>query len=525
MNNSSTIYSEEIEVPAAFNLTELATKFLSTREIDLPLSRVMDAFALLLFHIHTKRRKNVDKGKISKNELVAFHVNRRRELVTKTQKEYLEFLIEEEVVKTNGKYRIGSVSTKFMVNIPSRSQWVDYTISDNVLLKKLNALQTKLSEVVEELEVKVTGLSSVLQIPNVTVHPNGMLKLKELWEQKLQFVSTDHDKDEISENYRIQLENLEKINNGDYKARRDIKGGRFHSRIVTINREIRPYILIGKEPASELDIKNSQPFFMQVLTQPQMWLPEKISDSSFHISDFNNDMFLKLNDRSEYTNEIEILLRGRFALTTRKKTSKILIRKRDWKVMEESEGIEIEIEEGKRWGSILLLALYITSNDEPTGLNFLKLAQTGEIYDLLTAKYKGRFFDKHGNDFLINRNEAKQTILEELYRNPKLNFPGRSYVLDELFPNFSLFLKVLKETGFRNPSLLVQRIEAKIFIEGAIETFLQENRGEVAITVHDSVLVKQSIIEKVKEHTETYIEKVVGVKPVCAIKCTNLTDS
>src|SRR4051794_396541 len=117
MKNRSSIYTVDIRVPPGLDLEKLAKHFLQTHALDMPQRRVTDMIALLLFHLRARHDKKVSKDKISKNGRVSFHVNHRRELVGKHQKELIQFLVAEGVIDTNGRYRYGRAATKFKVSI------------------------------------------------------------------------------------------------------------------------------------------------------------------------------------------------------------------------------------------------------------------------------------------------------------------------------------------------------------------------------------------------------------------------
>ena len=508
------IYSTNIKVPKSFDLEQMATEVLSNAELQVSKQRVKDSLALFLHHVHIKCVKNLAKGEIVKNGYVPFHVTHRRELLGKSEKIFIDYLVSKGYLMTKP-YLINVKSTSYRVNITAEDKsYVDYQVASSFVINKINTLREQSHELELNMSAKIPALLHVLELPSISVHPSFLEKLQELKALELKDVTDTLKITQINQNYENQLQNIIAINSGSYRGKSDRTGNRFHTRMVTMMKEFRPYLLIKGQPTAELDIKNAQPFFMQVVANPRMWTVRRTKSGYPHISDFDHQVKLKLSEKSEYYQQVMNRLGQTVTLTTKKERPRKLL----WK------GGEIEYQRDRRSGTILMLAVLLCTTDEPSGLNFLSLAATGNLYDLLCQNYSNRFFNKKKDDLLKDRATAKETIIKELYANHRtLQFKGYTTVLESLFPNFFLFTKLLKETNYRALAFLLQRVEAGIFLSGALESYLSKNPGSVLVTVHDSVVVPVLELPALRHHVEEYIERVVGVKPQCSVKVSHIT--
>ncbi len=519
----SSIYSTDIKVPQGIDLDTITLEFLKTSSLRVSKQRAKDTFALVIHHLRIKHSKKVTKGKISNTGFAPFHVNHRRELFGKNEKMYFKYLEEKKYLLTRG-YKINVKSTGYkLTNEFKERPWVDYRITDKIMVERINQLKEKSCDLTRILNIKSSATQKALQLPAVTLHPSVFAELSKMKEAELNSTTDTEELLNIEDKFDEAEDNIRSINSGDYSEKVDRMGNRLHTRMVRLMKELRPFVLINGQPVVEVDIKNSQPFFMQVLAQRQLWDSMKIQLHKLHISDLDHNMVLKLKEQSDYFQEVMVAVTGKKLLSTSAKTKSRRIGVRGTEVAGVRE--EVEAVPGKREGSILLLAVLVTETDEPSGLNFLSLSSKGTLYDVLYQVHSNKYFDDKGNDLLKDRNTAKSTIMNELFGDPrKIQYKGYKTILESLFPNFFLFTKLLKETGYINLALLLQRAEAKIFLEGAVESFLKANPGSVLVTVHDSVLVPYTLTAVVKKHVEDYVEQHVGSRPICTMKDSHLLE-
>jgi hypothetical protein len=515
MRDHSSFYASHIEVPTFWDLHSMAVDFLKARPMKIPLNRVMDSMALFVYYVHRKHTKQVQKGKISKRGYVVFRVDHRRKLLGRSEVYYIQFLVKHGYLQTRP-YKINRSSTGYKVVFPARKRsWSDYTITDKPSLKRLHGLREKSCAQIDELMLRVATTTGALSPTLIMMHHEVWGQLDKMRVQELESANDEEEERNIETKFKTQADDVTMINAGDYSEKRDRKGFRLHSRMVRMMKELRPFLILNGESANEVDIKNSQPFLMQVVTRPSLWT-EMPHPGKLHISDLDEGMVLKLKEQSIHALEVMNIVDGHKRLTTAK------LRERKIEVEREEE----RVNPMERRGSILLLAVSLQNRDEPNGLNFIRLAATGTLYETLSSEYNNKFFDRKGNDLLSDKDTAKQTIISELFADyRKLPFRGYRSVIETLFPHFFLFMILVKETGFRNLSILLQRVEAWIFLEGAVGSFLVQHPGTPVVTVHDSVMVPRSLTRPAKEHIENYIEKVVGTRPKCTVKESPVRDA
>src|ERR1035437_8115932 len=101
--------------------------------------------------------------------------------------------------------------------------------------------------------------------------------------ESLKFVSVKYEnaKNWLKDNFivnkslKVNINALDKINNGEIYHGFD-KNGRFHTNFTVLKKEIRQkFLKIENEDIEELDIKNSQPFFLSMLMEKNGFINEE----------------------------------------------------------------------------------------------------------------------------------------------------------------------------------------------------------------------------------------------------------
>jgi hypothetical protein len=95
------------------------------------------------------------------------------------------------------------------------------------------------------------------------------------------------------------------------------------------------------------------------------------------------------------------------------------------------------------------------------------------------------------------------------YREDKIPF-------EQSYPMISKLIRILKKANYKSFSIMLQKIESEIFIDNITKELLENNI--VPITVHDSMIVSESEVSKVKDIMEAQLIKYLGFKPVLDVE-------
>jgi hypothetical protein len=187
---------------------------------------------------------------------------------------YMDYLLEKNFIGKKSGYYVGKKAKTYQIkkldfNI---SNITTCYITDNVLLKKyqkpylLKSVNNSKNNIDEFVKTRLKE-----DIYHTDLDYKGALK----------FLNDQLNKKKISENqYFHNLNAIENINHKSYHLSFDIYG-RFHTNYTNLKKEIREkYITIDGEEVMEIDIPNSQPFFLAIFLKKYM-KQRNILDSDF----------------------------------------------------------------------------------------------------------------------------------------------------------------------------------------------------------------------------------------------------
>ncbi len=161
--------------------------------------------------------------------------------------DYIDYLIESDFIVLHKNYSVGRKSKTYKLT---------KTIKDNGYLSVNIELPIKLQNKIESINSNYDGITDVIKLKLI----------KDLYKTKLDY---DGAKNWIDNNLEkdtrvsfINTSTCNKINNGDIYYSFD-NYGRFHTNFTVLKKEIRSQFLkLDGEDVKELDITNSQPFFL-----------------------------------------------------------------------------------------------------------------------------------------------------------------------------------------------------------------------------------------------------------------------
>lgn len=409
-----------------------------------------------------KRFKNLRKVPISSTVLV-FELG-------KNYKRYLEYLIEHKFIETDNHYIVGDdlkdgkCKCYGIVDRYTSQKIVKYEIKKKSILKKfLEWKEEKFGKITND--AMMSKLYTMLQ--KVTVDIEGVKE----------FLNESVKNKKISA-YKAKLELLkcERINNKeeDYRSIFLTKDsyGRIHSNFTNISKEIRKrFLYMDGEQLQEIDIVSSQPAMLYVVLKKYF---DKVVESYKEKIENNYSV-----DDNMYVSNLEIPMTG---LDPREK------------YVNNSNSYE---------GDAIFVNKFnpaVSKFDYKGGMDFLDdfsnemikykdMLQWG-IYEFFEDQYDRHFFG------VVNRSDIKKQFIQYIFGQNDNYFTEQMDILWEV--NFPILRKIIKhfKTGSHKPlSHELQRTESDIVFNKLCP--LIDDLQLDYLTIHDSISVKRSELEKV----------------------------
>jgi len=202
----------------------------------------------------------------------------------------------------------------------------------------------------------------------------------------------------------------------------------------------------------------------------------------------------KLSILSTYSEAIENLKNGNFRATRNKTNNRLdtnltnLCSLLTDEICNQNNLIQIDLSNSQF--TILSLVLQNELDTEDFKL-FKKLSATGRLYDYVK------------NIFGLNSKEGgKKAMFEILFSSRRNNTPGKA-LIKEVFPSVVRWIdKFKKDNGDKTFSVMLQKEESKIFIDGILKDIIKKKM--FALTKHDSFIVrtedKERVLQLISDH-------------------------
>jgi hypothetical protein len=248
----------------------------------------------------------------------------------------------------------------------------------------------------------------------------------------------------------------------------DNSGGRLYSSLTNMHSILRNFVKskAGEELVS-VDIKNSQPFHLLFMLQREFWLGRS---KGVTIYGLNRELFTHLRDLSHSPSPL-IMFHG-----------------------------EAETLMGQGFSE----------------LSFLNLVLEGKLYEFISEKFRGRFLTPNGFDRFRTRELAKREFLHMMYHDPRKMNPTMLPVFNafsELFPREAKIMEILKNRGYKDFPILLQKIEVKMLLEVVAGAIYDADPGIPLYSIHDSLVTTASHMPVVREILNREYTRVLGVSP------------
>lgn len=240
-----------------------------------------------------------------------------------------------------------------------------------------------------------------------------------------------------------------------YYERNDTNN-RIDTNLTNLSKDLRPFI-ISQEPLINIDIRNSQPLFFNLILNElvkQIYNKYPKLNSKYKFNPYSLSPLLQLN----IAEHIDVTM--------------IKVRRKDQ---------EKFIEEVKKYHNLTV---------------------------------KGLWYEYLGKIFGITRESAKGKWMAIAYCSNK----SVKYYFDKVlfqiygFPIISEVIRQIKVKDHSTFAVSLQRIESAIFIDNICKKLVDEEI--IPFTIHDSVIVKESQVQRAKEIMEEVLKSCFGKTPI-----------
>lgn len=281
----------------------------------------------------------------------------------------------------------------------------------------------------------------------------------------------------------------------NFNTKYDVFGRRFHSLLTYCPSGLRQFLTWDGEPLVALDLKNSQPYLLNV-----MFNKEFVGGAgSFSLRGLMPELHEHLTKMGEKKKEV-LHLEG-YPPHIRTQVLNSASKKQ-------------------------ISPLFIMLQNTPQSLyfqgvekvNFQSLVKEGTLYDFIQLKFQGKYKERPpqlGFRFK-DRNSTKKEVLFMLYHNPsdskrsaRIKKPYQHFV--ELFPAQGNVLNLIKSKDYKDAPRLLQRIESYLFLEKIAKPLIQQ--GIPVLTIHDSIVIPESDVPVALKLMKNVLTKHIGEKP------------
>jgi hypothetical protein len=244
----------------------------------------------------------------------------------------------------------------------------------------------------------------------------------------------------------------------------DSSGGRLHTPLTSIPSIFRNFITTRDgEELTSLDIKNSQPFHMVFLFQKRFWRKSKKAATMYGT---DQELYNQLLHDEGYIMFQKLLLRA------------------------DNQAIRI--------------------------LSFKNLVLTGKLYEFICSRLGGIYKSRKKVNPFGTRRLAKKQFLRMMYYDPRKINPDVHQFFSEfvkLFPSEGSIMSLLKKRSYRDFSIFLQKLEAKMILHQVCRVIFKENPDIPLYTIHDSIITTKQYADLVMDKIKTTYVEAIGMAP------------
>lgn len=382
-------------------------------------------------------------------------------------KEYLDYLLQHRIIKTDKRYIVGSKSFGYVINhLQYDAKINQIEIKDSVTrknrAKKKRELEQEMKITISKYSYLTKWFNDKLQIDAEGAHK----KIEELFPQPTGSIrgARKGKASRVTKKYSAKLA-VQKLVNGDFYYKIDENVGRFHSNLTNLKKELRNYITYDGKPLVNIDIKNSQPLLSTILLDPVFYTQSKRRIINLH--QIPSSFKLLTNSKHKHT----------------------------------------------ATDTIIMLVKTLQSADIKEVSSYLSMAQSGDFYQQLSKiLYPTKAFDK---------GEMKKLTYTVFFSNNRA-IQGMNYMpkrqFKRKFPSVYNVFSAIKRKNHKALSHILQRIESEIMIQRVAKRISTERPTLPIFTIHDSIVTTDGDQDYVARIIEEEAYNLTGLKVMLGIE-------
>jgi len=383
-----------------------------------------------------------------------------QDILGRNYKEYFEYLVQNKILELESKHFTGVTCRKYILTDPFLCDPSFYTINGFAFGRTLKRRKPNKKD--SKYQFLNKWLNKVeFDVESATIFNNLMYESRKN-HPPFQTISKRNRKrpsNPLSQFTHGQMSIL-RMQMKEQIGHLDDKGMRFHTAITNCPKPLRNYITIGGQNLVSIDIKNSQPYMLLALFEPNNF--KKRGNTTQHYLSLPTTLLSTLNISS-------IILRHSSVI-------------QDSKEFQEYKNMVTN-------GSIY---------DE-----FVDLVDIGQ--GELEAGFSAR-------------DTIKFRFMLCFYSHNGCNSSGMKSAFRSKFPKIYALICDLKQKDHTTLSILLQRVESTLVLDKICGRISFEFPKIPLFTIHDSILTTPNNVEYVKSIIEEECEKYIGIAPMLSIE-------
>ncbi len=390
-------------------------------------------------------------------------------------KEYVEYLIANNIIATDNHYIIGSKSKGYyFVNLkPSLEEPLEeIQVADTVIKDKLGS--QFYWEFITKHETKHYGHLTKWFNEDLKIdYKPALKKLDKVFCKARQ--PKVYSKEEIEGESIKKFKNLIAINNihkQSFFCSVDFNIGRFHSNLSTLNKKLRPFITYKGKNLVNVDVRNSQPLLSTVILKKEFWTREH---SGMNIYRFPSALNLLSGS------PIDSYAVKSFSL-------------------DHLEELDVVFKDAE---TVIMLVTFLLEKYSDSFSEWIIAAESGKFYEAIFKKiHPGETFRK---------DEVKVAMLKFFFSENKHTSKDKKLIMDA-FPEVTKVFERLKQKDHVTLSHILQRLESTLMIEFVSRRIAADKPDLPFFTIHDSIATFEEEVEYVTTVIEEAFDSLLGIR-------------
>lgn len=474
--NSNTI---TCMVPLNLKIDEL------TQKIPPTFSYKRDGFIYLVDLWFQQYEWSKNDSNYIKDDYLPFHSQSLKFVLYDYQK-YLEYLIQNEVFEVNSSYQTNVKSKSYKLNSIYYTDLVEDEILDRRIVEKIlqsrNISQTEVNEkyryITKWFDKLTVDEAEAYKYIEQYIQSKSKAKSHSLTRKRLQLKKISY------------ILSVKRISNKNYRFSIDQKSGRLYTPLTNLKKELRQFLKYDGKKIVAIDLSNSQPYLSTILL-----------DKDFYKQ--TNNIKVNRQDLTEWV---------------KNKTNQLL-EEVYWyiRIGKENEGVNKKNKNtntnGERSLPMCGKVGKIHTADEEWN-KFRSLVSRGEFYE-----YIGKYISSRPKSNLVQN--PKKLVITVLFSSPtddREYFKINAKLFEELFPSLYRVYKIIKSNDHSSLAVLLQNIEAEVFLNRICSEIESQNLEIPIFTIHDSICTTEEHLNKVRYIMNHNLKRAVGLAPKLKIE-------